>query len=534
MAGVLGGEPWRRAKDKLIDMIHDTRDYIMNSGDDFALGTIIGQTGSGKTHLLKNIRQTLDMKRFEPFYIDLTTYTSDHLTPLLGKIVAEWRNEIMEGLKRRITKELKKLAENGDKIAEKALLGGTMSKVSVMIKQKKLREITSNIINGKRKLNYTPLDKLERFSPLIIEALRTNESQKLVRGFKEEKLDINDFNFLTGTLNEIGKIGVLLFDELGGIANKKRRSLLNELKGLINQRPPLVLLFAITPGGLTDLEEIDPPFTRRVAKPRVRCDISVPKSYKEVFHVVKTYFEEFNAVLSKDERHKLKVLINELFHQGIRTLGDILPVISNALSESKGQEKITHASIEKALMNTRLGVTSPKSEVGAPIKEYLRISTKLSNSPKELAENLTASIREITFQAGKLGEIEYLHPTSKEIPLDKNGEITANTDIYLEKNEEKGCINIHISNDGHITPEMAEEIIKIAENGRIEDEPIDFAILLSNRDCSTTIEKHPNIHVCTLSKSEIVDLIYFANDRVEEGPKELQAEINNFLKQLGV
>lgn len=514
-------------------MIQNAREYIINHGEDLAVGTIVGQTGSGKTHLFLNLRISLDEEQYNTFYTDLTSYTKNQIASLLGEIASHWSEDIFEGLKRKTVTKLKQAAENGNNLAERALLGGTIRKMSFILNQKKLNEVASNVIEGKKELNFEILENLEPFSPVIIEFLRTGNEKVLRTGFEEGNLGITEFKFLVSSLTEIGKIGVILFDELSGIAREERRSLLSQLKGLINLRPPTVLLFASTPGGLTDLEELDPPFTRRIAKPRVRCDINVPRNYKEIFDVIEAYFEEFNAVLSSEERKNLKIMIRELFQQGMKTLGDILPVMSNAL-EASMTEKITYTSIEHALKNTRLGFHSPKSEVGAPVSEYLRISTKLSTYPEELAEDVKHSIREIAFQAGKLGTLSYLHPTSRKIKVGKNGE-TVHTDVYVETGEEKICLNVMLSNDGkYITPKMAKSIVKITENGLVNGQKIDRAILLSNTGCSEEIKRLSNLQISSLQKNEIVDLLYLANNRIEEGAEQLKEDLSRTLKKIGI
>lgn len=515
-----------------MNMIQETKKRIHAGKKDFALGTLIGQTGSGKTHLLLNIKNSLDKREFATFYFDLTSYPSNSIGPILGKIIAHWSDEILKGLKQKIVEKLKKKAEKGNKIAEKALLGGTFGKVSFMLNQKNFRQITSKILDKERDLNFNALEELGILPSSVLKFLRTENEKILVRGFESGELSIEQFKFLTKLL-QTRKLGVIMFDELGGITCESKRRLLNELKGLINQRPPLVLIFAGTPGSLTDLEEIDAPLTRRIAKPRVRCDINAPKSYEEVFDVIKAYFEGFNGVFPKKDSKMLKITVKELFRHGMKTLGDFLPLVSNALEESRGEERITTKSIEKALKNTRLRINSPKSKVNAPIRENLRISAKLSNSPNELSEELVKSIRELTFQAGKLGKLSYLHPESRKVSIGKNGE-EVHTDVYLEKNGKKICLNVKLSNDGFISPKMAKEAIKIAEKGKISGNSIDKSILLSNRGCSQSVQNLPKLEVRKLKKSEIVDIIYLANERIKEGTEQLRDKIDHFLEKVGI
>lgn len=531
-AEVLGGKLWREAKQTLVNMIQETQKCIHSDKKDFALSTLIGQTGSGKTHLLLNIKTSLDENEFATFYIDLTSYPSNRIGPLLGKIISHWSDDILKGLKQKIVEKLKKKAERGNKVAEKALLGGAFGKFSFMLNQKNFKEITSKILDKKRTLNFNALEELGILPPSVLKFLRTENEEILVRGFENGELGVEQFKFLTSLL-KTRKLGVIMFDELGGITCESKRRLLNGLKGLINQRPPLVLIIAGTPGSLTDLEEIDPPLTRRIAKPRVRCDINAPRSYEEVFDVIKAYFEEFNSIFPKKDSKMLKFTVRELFRHGMKTLGDLLPVVSNALEESRGKEKITTKSIERALKNTRLHINSPKSEVNAPIRENLRISTKLSKTPKELSEKLVRSIRELTFQAGKLGKLSYLHPDSRKVSIGKNGE-DVQTDVYLEKDGEKICLNVKLSNDGFISPQMARDSIKIAEKGKISGNSIDRAILLSNRGCSQSVQNLPKLEAHTLKKNEIVDLIYLANERIKEGAEQLEDKIDHFLRKIGI
>lgn len=204
VAQVLGGSLWQDAKNKLIQMIQNTREYILNLENDFALGTVVGQTGSGKTHLLLNIQETLPDKEFDLFYTDLTSYTYNHIGYLLGEIVSAWNRDILEGLRRKTVNKLKKKAETGNKAAERVLLGGPIDKVSFMLKQGDLDEVVSKIISGERDLNFKILEEVNFSSPLILEFLRKEDSKILENGFKEGKLTLKDFKFLVKALNETG------------------------------------------------------------------------------------------------------------------------------------------------------------------------------------------------------------------------------------------------------------------------------------------------------------------------------------------